>query len=640
MAFAAEQMPEFTYGCAVFLQSDIVNYQRQGWTPEELLAGLAAVLPRNIWLYVAKIPNITTLGRTFILQGGTQRNLAAVKAQVDYIKERFARSDHDPKIIVHEHCGEAGAIGAALEAHRLWQAGQKTRFIGLEAVGGISYHSTSNEDTRCKFCKNQCLRTFVDFKVEGIEPDQATPVDSNVPLEPGEQRLIVSTCEKGSVEDVGELKNILAEMKQTRRENPNLVDVAARSVWQSPEARSVADEPLPWSLRSSLRKRRHLMMQRKDIRIGIPRVLNMYIYARFFSAYLESLGVSAKNIVYSDYTNDKMYREGTSRGAIDPCFPSKVVIAHIHNLIYRHHKRKPLDHIFFPKLDVLDSPLINSKGTNACATVIATPQVAKAAFTKENDVFAEHGITFVSPFIDFKDRSLLQRQLIEAWGNILGLSPAENERAVEAAFKALSVWRAEIQSKAYDVINMLEREQRLGILALGRPYHHDPGLNHNIFEQFQKLGYPILSQSTLPFDEELLDRVFGEEIAAGTMNHPLDITDVWKSPNVASSSHKVWAAKFAARHPNLIAVEVSNFKCGHDAPICRVIEQIIEKAGRPFFSFRDLDENRPTGSIRLRVETIDYFLKRHREELVRREEILLDVEAQLKEYAASLRSTS
>src|SRR5262245_7087786 len=44
-AFAAQAMPIFGYGCAVFMQSDIVNFQRQGWAPEEILAGLAAVLP-------------------------------------------------------------------------------------------------------------------------------------------------------------------------------------------------------------------------------------------------------------------------------------------------------------------------------------------------------------------------------------------------------------------------------------------------------------------------------------------------------------------------------------------------------------------------------------------------------------------
>src|ERR1044072_6707767 len=36
-AFAATSMPLFGYGCAVFMQSDIVNFQRQGWAPDEIL---------------------------------------------------------------------------------------------------------------------------------------------------------------------------------------------------------------------------------------------------------------------------------------------------------------------------------------------------------------------------------------------------------------------------------------------------------------------------------------------------------------------------------------------------------------------------------------------------------------------------
>src|SRR5271165_5935714 len=43
LAFSAQAMPVFGYGCAVFMQSDIVNFQRQGWRAEEILAGLAAV---------------------------------------------------------------------------------------------------------------------------------------------------------------------------------------------------------------------------------------------------------------------------------------------------------------------------------------------------------------------------------------------------------------------------------------------------------------------------------------------------------------------------------------------------------------------------------------------------------------------
>ena len=79
----------------------------------------------------------------------------------------------------------------------------------------------------------------------------------------------------------------------------------------------------------------------------------------------------------------------------------------------------------------------------------------------------------------------------------------------------------------------------------------------------------------------------------------------------------MWAAKYVARHPNLVALELSSFKCGHDAPIYTVVEEIVENSGTPYFCFKDIDENKPTGSIKIRVETIGYFLKRYREDMVR-----------------------
>lgn len=149
----------------------------------------------------------------------------------------------------------------------------------------------------------------------------------------------------------------------------------------------------------------------------------------------------------------------------------------------------------------------------------------------------------------------------------------------------------------------------------------------------------MFSQSTLPLDEDLLDRLFGEEVRAGMITHPLDISGVWKNRYSTSTNHKVLAAKFTARHPNLVALEVSSFKCGHDAPIYGVIEGIIEQSGTPYFSFKDLDENKPSGSIRIRVETINYFLHRYREDIVKRTLAERDIEAQLAAFEQQLRAS-
>lgn len=79
LAFSAKAIPNFTMGCGVFLQSDIVNQQRKGWKAEEILAGLCAVLPLNVWIYAGNINNLAQVGKKFVLQGGTHKNLAVVK---------------------------------------------------------------------------------------------------------------------------------------------------------------------------------------------------------------------------------------------------------------------------------------------------------------------------------------------------------------------------------------------------------------------------------------------------------------------------------------------------------------------------------------------------------------------------------
>ena len=696
LAFSAKQMPNFGYGCAVFMQSDIVDFQRQGWTPTEIMAGLAAVLPKNIWLYVAQIPNLAKLGRKFVLQGGTQHNLAAVKAQVDFIESRFVGTGITPEIIVHQHCGESGAIGCALEAHRLvTQLGIRTSFIGLEAVKHIEYRTTRNEDTRCYFCKNKCLRTFIDVKTSaaatndhgslvdltthlikrgpedahptrikraaqeavsvesgreseaaleqnGVAKPRASKSKSKVPLGPGEQRLIIATCEKGTVEDVNDMREIKSGLDAVKKANPNMLHIAAHEAFKPPQVRNVADE-LPrsqWWMtpakRQAVERRRTLMEKRTQVRIGIPRVLNLYNHAPFFLGYFTSLGVPAGNIVFSEYTSEELYKRGAKRGAIDPCFPSKLGIPHVHDLLYVQHARTPLSHIFFPMVDSFPTFLTNVQASRACPTVVGTAEATHAAFIKEGDLFAAHGIVFKKTFLNLDRPALAARQMYLDWKDELGLSEAESERATQQGLAAMENFMNRMRARSREIIDQLEREDRLGVVVLARPYHNDPGVNHEIAEELQKLGYPILWQDALPIDEDILDRLFGDEVRAGEIASPLSIEDVWKNSYSENTSRKLWAAKYAARHPNLVALELSSFKCGHDAPIYSNIEEIVERSGTPYFCFKDIDENKPAGSIKIRIETIAYFLKRYREDMVRNKQVRARIEAKLEQLKSAL----
>jgi predicted CoA-substrate-specific enzyme activase len=603
VAFSARLMPRFGYGCAVFLQSDVVNFQRQGWTNAEILAGLAAVLPKNVFLYVAGLPNVASLGSRIVLQGGTQQNLAVVKAEVDFIREHFRASDDStPEIILHPYCAEAGAIGAGLEAIELANGGRGTSFIGIDALATMRYQTINDETTRCRFCANRCQRTFIN--VEARVSSTGVPEGSC-------RKVIIANCDEGRTSDAEELRICRAEATKVKNATPNIVALAAAEVWKSTNPTSVADSYPGATANFACKQRAELMARRQKLRIGLPRVLSMYSHAPLFRTYLEALGVASSNIVFSSFTGHDMYASAAGKGAIDPCFPSKVSIAHIHDLLRKSLNDRSLDVIFFPMVDAVETPLANCVG-NACPALTLTPEAVKAAFTTEIDSFREKGIKYLNPILDLSDRKLCSLQMFDAWRHILGLSASESDRAIESAYNALEQFEARMRTQTRAVLEMLEKTERLGIVILGRPYHNDPGLNQGIPEEFQRRGYPVLSQAYLPVDDDTLARLFDEDVQAGHIRNPLEIVDVWKHPFSASTSQKFWAAKFVARHRNLVAVELSSFKCGHDAPAYTVLRYIVEQAGTQFFTFKDLDENRPVSSIKLRVETIDYFLRRHR----------------------------
>jgi len=77
----------------------------------------------------------------------------------------------------------------------------------------------------------------------------------------------------------------------------------------------------------------------------------------------------------------------------------------------------------------------------------------------------------------------------------------------------------------------------------------------------------------------------------------------------------VWAVKFAARHPNVVLLDLSSFKCGHDAPTYGIVDNIVSTSGTPYAALHDIDANKPGNSIKIRVKTYAHSLKLHEEAL-------------------------
>ena len=606
-AFEAELAPKFSYGCAVFLDTDRVSFQKEGFAKEELLAGLAQVLPKNVWQYVVQIPRLAALGSRFVLQGGTQYNLAAVKAQVDYIKQRVPGAE----VMVHPHSGEAGALGAAFEALRVVKRRGLSEFIGLGAAIDITYSTRNDESTVCHFCPNECKRTFIDT----VCPDGSSA------------RYIAGfSCEKGTVESEEAMQALVRERRETAKRYPNLVSYEASRAFKHfqeleplPEAGSpVEDVAIRRGLLGIKKTRVTRPFRRasadaraalRRVRIGMPRVLNMYSTAPYFRAYFEALGVGRANVVFSDPTSEELWVEGGKYGSVDPCFPSKVVQAHVHNLLFHHHEKKPLSYLFYPALTHVPSFLEGVMDDASCPIVAGTPNVIKAAFTKEVDFFAQRGIEFVDPALSFSEPNLMAQRMFASWGPRLGVTQDESDHAHKQGLLALRAFDRDLQDKGRAILETVEAEDRLALLMLGRPYHSDPGLNHGIPEEYQVLGYPVLSVRSLPRDPAYLARFFGPE------ENPLDINDVWPENYSANSAQKVWAVKYAARHPNIAVLDMSSFKCGHDAPTYGLVDSIVSAAEIPYAAQHDLDANKPSGSIKIRVKTYSHTLQMRTEAL-------------------------
>jgi predicted CoA-substrate-specific enzyme activase len=616
VAFKAELAPKFSYGCAVFLDTDRVNFQKEGFSKEEMLAGLAQVLPKNIWQYVVQIPRLAALGTKYVLQGGTQYNLAAVKAQVDYIKERVPEA----QVFVHPHTGEAGAIGAAMETLRVVKRKGASTFIGIDAAIDLQYTSKNDEETVCHFCPNECKRTFIDT----MRPDGSS------------SRYIAGfSCEKGTVESKESMLELVAERKKIAQEFPNMVDYESKKAFMhfydaAPmpgEGSLIKDVELKKGIfgirrvevtRPFRRSSKESWAARRSVRIGIPRVLNLYSTAPWFRTYFEVIGIHKPCIVFSDATTEEMWVEGGKYGSIDPCYPSKVAQAHIHHLLFHAHApedKKPLKYIFFPILTHVNNFVVDTMDNASCPIVAGAPDVMKAAFTKEVDFFATRGIEFLDPSLSFVEPTLMARRMFETFGPRLGITEDENDFACREAWKALTLFDKDVESKGRAILETVESEDRVAILMIGRPYHSDPGLNHGIPEEFQVLGYPILSVRSIPKDREYLDRYYKDELQKGIIKSPLEVNHVWPENYSVNSAQKVWAASFAAHHPNVVVLDLSSFKCGHDAPTFGLIDGIIEKSKTPYAALHDIDANKPAGSIKIRVKTYAHALKLHQERL-------------------------
>jgi predicted CoA-substrate-specific enzyme activase len=574
-ALSASCAPEFSAGCSIFLQSDIVNFMRAGYTPAEIMAGVTQILPVNIWVYAARLYDLPSAGDVFVLQGGTQRNLAAVRAQVQYIRESFRESGREPKVYVHPHPAEAGAIGCAVLAARRLSGRTRSDWIGLRELSAMEYDTEQSENTRCRGCANRCARTVLAVRSDAEQHE-----------------IVIAPCERGRTDDRARQRHLHAAAREREASTPNYSRLL-ESLAFSPTA--VAEE-----LRGLL-EGKDIPSRDERLRICIPRVMNFHAYAPMFIAWFLAMGVRPGDILVSPPTTRAMSSCGTARATIDPCFPAKICFAHIDALLKMLQTQDTPAVLFFPAVLRLPGSMRDQVDSMTCTVAAVMPEVVNAAYTLEVDDFARHGVRYLHPFVSMDSVESFSATMADCFAPLLPAARASYRRAADIAWQLQERIMRRVREDARETLERLTRERRLGVVLLGRPYHADRGLNHSVLDALQEMGLPVFTAETLPEDEDTLARVFGEEDAR-------TVRDVWPNPFSENSSRKMWAAKYAARHPNLLGVELSNFKCGHDAPTYSIVRAIFEAAGTPLFSFLDLDENTPRNTLNIRIETIRHFL--------------------------------
>ncbi|MGB2626998.1 MAG: acyl-CoA dehydratase activase-related protein [Candidatus Acidiferrum sp.] len=374
--------------------------------------------------------------------------------------------------------------------------------------------------------------------------------------------------------------------------------------------------PISFARRRSCESR---VKDRSKLRVGIPKVLNIWSTHQFWVGFLKALGIASENIVFSSDTSEEQGREfGKGRGTVDCCYPVKCMSGHYGELIFGQKNR----------INILLSPMIHSLpsvlhghvvDTVTCTRVMAGPENIKAGFLKERDVFMENGIRYASPFVSLGDRHMVSKQLHTGLQEVFDLSPGETERAVECGFEALDRFTAKARKQSLDILSWCANNQKPCILVLARPYHMDTGIGHEIETELQARGYPILWLQYLPNNLDLMNWLFEADLRVGRIKNPFDIADVWTSSYSSNTNEILWGAKVAARCPWITCVlRLSSYECGMDQPTYTPTQKIVEATGTLFFKFGDLDSTKPAGSIRIRVETIEHYLAKYSPEIIQR----------------------
>lgn len=141
--------------CTVFMNSKVKQAQKEGASVEDISAGLSYSVIKNALYKVIKLRRAEEFGSHVLVQGGTFKNEAILRA---------FELETGVNAICPDIAGLMGAYGVALLAQERWIRGRRSSILSREALAALRYEMSF---ANCGKCTNNCRLTKISFSNGG-----------------------------------------------------------------------------------------------------------------------------------------------------------------------------------------------------------------------------------------------------------------------------------------------------------------------------------------------------------------------------------------------------------------------------------------------------------------------------------------
>ncbi|MGL1892791.1 MAG: acyl-CoA dehydratase activase [Spirochaetaceae bacterium] len=535
-AFKSKTPSSLGSRCTVFMNSSVISEQKNGKTPDDIMAGLCNSVIENVFTKVIRLSNMKTLGDNIVVQGGTFRNDAVLRSLELFTERQVVRAPFP---------GEMGAIGIALLTKKRQEEKGITQstFILWDDLQNFSYKQESG--LVCYFCSNNCNRTKISF--------------SN-----GKDFITGNRCEKGEI--LTAPKDSKAELKKLKEKHIGTKDLFAL------RTELLFKEYKPNSL-----------SPKKDITIGIPRVLEFWNSFPFWNALFTSLGFK---VVLSDKSSMSMFEDGLGSIPSDTvCFPAKLCHGHVKNLI-----SKGVDRIFNPMISrMISENRTIQKSEHVCAVVKGYPLVINIS----DDPMGKHNIAYDSPVFHWTCEDARKDSIAAFMAETFAIPTRLTLQAMAEGDKAFKTFNEELVSAGKDLLDNL-KDDEFAVVIGGRPYHSDDLINHNISQFFIKDGVSVLPLDAIP----------------GL--HETDLSSVRAELTVNFHVRMFSGVQQVVKNPKLEFLQIVSFGCGHDAVISDETTRLLTKGAGKSPLILKMDESDVSGPLNIRIKSFLETVKSQR----------------------------